>query len=830
MPQEAKTSEKKELVNVQGRIQNLSSRVGFATLSTGHCNPGNLNFSDNVYFRKETLEAISGKGIIDLRNIFTVGQLVWINAEIGPEGSRCKWKATKIEPVEVTTMEESVMWSYENLYFIQMLAATGSKDVRDLVAAVQNAPEIVKKQVRPEEKSIKEFLAKSPQLFIVENNVVSLGADSLIARKMEAEVKACCKKAIKRAGFKKNFQSMTGVLSQCKAAARAYIGGMDGLRRFFARHENTFRVQDEEHEEVIIPVDEETDSKSSAVEADAMEFLTRLVARHNGEMNLDDIANELKKNPQIELQTNKLLTFLQDHSSVFLLNGTSVGLVAERDDSIYSSLESAPSNRYFSRRPTVGAGRIIRRRDSYAKYQRLLRRKSSSFKGNTFEFSDNFRFLRDFWSDGEIEDDSTSGVQSFETTNLGFGLLNLGDLHESLRFSTQSLPDTLENNLKSPDEEDEEYSLCGSDVSSRPYREEIESNLNPRFSISLPNLCDLTLLAPGQDPRADEDRESDRFGLKLIASIASSTSNSGFRESMGRGSPPRPSQQPVYVSDCASSDQSSGPGRSMPESVSIRIPKRYEFRQDPDEYLKRTSNQTDVTVVAKGMTGHVMRDFEALTEIFPPQIEEFLRNVEDAQYLYKIEIDAKKIRLRFQTDEGRKTVVTSYTENPCDILQNETIRKCENSNLEQGCFDGQYFIEGTLHEISLLEIGKVVALTISVVLPKVDKANLKKAEELIATKKTIKTIDDENFCRNVCRLLSEDESLSVFVLDLNGRICGHGSIAHWSVGDVRMFPFDSAEDLNSHLQNILKHHPDVIITAAPLTTQVPSSVSVYHLL
>ena len=120
------------------------------------------------------------------------------------------------------------------------------------------------------------------------------------------------------------------------------------------------------HEEVIIPVDEETDSKSSAVDADAMEFLTRLVARHNGEMNLDDIANELKKNPQIELQTNKLLTFLQDHSSVFLLNGTSVGLVAERDDSIYSSLESAPSNRYFSRRPTVGAGRIIRRRDRLA--------------------------------------------------------------------------------------------------------------------------------------------------------------------------------------------------------------------------------------------------------------------------------------------------------------------------------------------------------------------------------------------------------------------------------------------------------------------------------
>lgn len=86
-------------------------------------------------------------------------------------------------------------------------------------------------------------------------------------------------------------------------------------------------------------------------------------------------------------------------------------------------------------------------------------------------------------------DDSAStsgmhGIGAFEATNLGFCLLNLGDLHESLRFSTQSLPDALENNdhlmeiWKSPNQEDEEYSeYCGSDVSSRPYREEIESNL-----------------------------------------------------------------------------------------------------------------------------------------------------------------------------------------------------------------------------------------------------------------------------------------------------------------------------------------------------------------
>jgi hypothetical protein len=51
------------------------------------------------------------------------------------------------------------------------------------------------------------------------------------------------------------------------------------------------------------------------------------------------------------------------------------------------------------------------------------------------------------------------------------------------------------------------------------------------------------------------------------------------------------------------------------------------------------------------------------------------------------------------------------------LLLGETIREG---------FDGQYFIDGTLHEISLLEIGKVVALTVQVVLPKVDRSHIKK--------------------------------------------------------------------------------------------------------
>ena len=41
-----------------------------------------------------------------------------------------------------------------------------------------------------------------------------------------------CRRAIRKRG-KMTFQSLTGVLSQCREAAREYIGGMDGFRRFF---------------------------------------------------------------------------------------------------------------------------------------------------------------------------------------------------------------------------------------------------------------------------------------------------------------------------------------------------------------------------------------------------------------------------------------------------------------------------------------------------------------------------------------------------------------------------------------------------------------------
>ena len=53
------------------------------------------DFSENVYFRKDTIENTTGEGVMDLRNIFKVGDIVQFDAVIGPDDARCKWRYVK---------------------------------------------------------------------------------------------------------------------------------------------------------------------------------------------------------------------------------------------------------------------------------------------------------------------------------------------------------------------------------------------------------------------------------------------------------------------------------------------------------------------------------------------------------------------------------------------------------------------------------------------------------------------------------------------------------------------------------------------------------------
>jgi hypothetical protein len=70
-----------------------------------------------------------------------------------------------------------------------------------------------------------------------------------------------------------------------------------------------------------------------------------------------------------------------------------------------------------------------------------------------------------------------------------------------------------------------------------------------RISISLPNLADYQLLAPGQEYNENRKMdENDQLGLKVFASFASSnsTSDDNRPSKLRPATPPRPSQQPVY--------------------------------------------------------------------------------------------------------------------------------------------------------------------------------------------------------------------------------------------------------------------------------------------
>ena len=64
-----------------GKIQNLSSSVGFITRTL----EGRVDFKDNIYFRKETIEDNISSGIIDLRQTGLNHVTDWFSARFRQE-------------------------------------------------------------------------------------------------------------------------------------------------------------------------------------------------------------------------------------------------------------------------------------------------------------------------------------------------------------------------------------------------------------------------------------------------------------------------------------------------------------------------------------------------------------------------------------------------------------------------------------------------------------------------------------------------------------------------------------------------------------------------
>ena len=52
---------------------------------------------------------------------------------------------------------------------------------------------------------------------------------------------------------------------------------------------------------------------------------------------------------------------------------------------------------------------------------------------------------------------------------------------------------------------------------------------------------------------------------------------------------------------------------------------------------------------------------------------------------------------------------------------------------------------------------------------------------------------------------------------------------HWALGDVRMFQFDTSQNLKKSSKLVLKHQPDVIISAVEIDIQTGANFTVYYL-
>ena len=91
------------------------------------------DFSENVYFRKDTIENTTGEGVMDLRNIFKVGDIVQFDAVIGPDDARCKWRYVKkysfFTPLTDTRQTKNIryitMWRFDAISLCSSFLTTG---------------------------------------------------------------------------------------------------------------------------------------------------------------------------------------------------------------------------------------------------------------------------------------------------------------------------------------------------------------------------------------------------------------------------------------------------------------------------------------------------------------------------------------------------------------------------------------------------------------------------------------------------------------------------------------------------------------------------------
>lgn len=204
----------------------------------------------------------------------------------------------------------------------------------------------------------------------------------------------------------------------------------------------------------------------------------------------------------------------------------------------------------------------------------------------------------------------------------------------------------------------------------------------------------------------------------------------------------------------------------------------------------------------------MVNDLEVLVEVLPPAIQGPLRERDDLEELLEVVLDLGRVpEARFLGAEVRLTEK--------EVTEEEIQHVVERI----GAFgdDNRAGIERTLHRISAIRnrAGKVVGLTCRV--GRAVYGTIHMIEDLIRSESSILLlgrpgVGKTTMLREVARVLADDVSKRVVIVDTSNEIAGDGDIPHPAIGHARRMQVTTPSRQHAVMIEAVENHmPEVII-------------------
>lgn len=204
----------------------------------------------------------------------------------------------------------------------------------------------------------------------------------------------------------------------------------------------------------------------------------------------------------------------------------------------------------------------------------------------------------------------------------------------------------------------------------------------------------------------------------------------------------------------------------------------------------------------------IVDDLETLLDIFPPHIHQPLCQQEDISELLEVVLDlGRSPEARFPQ---REVVL-----NPKEVSEQDI--EYVASRISNFGDDNRAGIERTLHRISAIRNrrGRIVGLTCRV--GRAVFGTIKVIEDLIESGKSVMLlgrpgVGKTTMLREVARVLADDFSKRVIIVDTSNEIAGDGDIPHPAIGHARRMQVTTPTKQHAVMIEAVENHmPEVII-------------------